>query len=256
MGKLSGRVALVTGGARGIGAGIVKKLVDHGANVAIMDNKLGPDADAVRNYASAQGVWITAIEGDVSVSGDANRAVKTVFDSHGHIDILVNNAGICPFRDLLSITDEVWERTIGVNLTGMFYLARAVAPIMKEQKSGVVVNVSTVSTQIVAPHQIHYIASKGGVEALTRALALAMSPYGVRVNAIAPAGAHTDINANVEEQKSAWEKTGVESCHQTIPLKRIGTPEDYAAGVLYLVSDESAYVTGIVLPIDGGILLC
>lgn len=255
MGNLDGKVALITGGARGIGAAIAKRLADDGAGLAIFDNTLGADADEVVSYTRSKGLWADAFQGDVSVSADVNRIVEQVFTNRKRIDILVNDAGICPFRDLLSITDEIWERTINVNLTGMFYTARAVAPIMKQQLGGCVVNISTVSTTIMAPHQIHYITSKGGVDALTRALALAMSPYRVRVNAVAPLGALTNINSNVEEQKIAWEKSGVEPSHRKIPLNRMGTPEDYANGVSWLVSDEASFVTGIILPVDGGILL-
>jgi NAD(P)-dependent dehydrogenase (short-subunit alcohol dehydrogenase family) len=126
---------------------------------------------------------------------------------------------------------------------------------MKSQGHGVIVNISTVSTRLVTPHQVHYIASKGGVEALTRALALAMSPYGVRVNAIAPSGARTEINANVEEQRQAWDRTGIERIHRPFPLKREGVPEDYANAVAYLVSDEASYITGVCLAVDGGVSL-
>lgn len=255
MGNLRGQVALITGGARGIGAAIARKLADKGAGVAIMDCRLGDDAAALLAYARRQGVWAAAIEGDVSVPSDVDRAVTAVGDSQGRIDILVNDAGICPFSDFFSITDEIWRRTLDVNLSGMFYTTRAVARIMKSQERGSIVNVSTVSTHLVTPHQVHYIASKGGVEALTRALALALSPYGVRVNAIAPSGARTEINANVEEQRQAWDKTGVQRIRRPIPLKREGVPEDYANAVAYLVSEEAAYVTGICLPVDGGVSL-
>ena len=255
MSKLGKRVALVTGGARGIGAAIAKKLAQEGADVAILDNVLGDEANSMVKHLQEFGVWATAIQGDVANSNHVNLAVQEVFEHRQRIDILVNNAGICPFRDLLSITDEIWLRTLNVNLTGMFYLARAVAPIMMEQKNGAIVNISTISTQIMAPHQVHYIASKGGVDSLTRALALAMSPYRVRVNAVAPLGANTNINANVEEQHLAWKKSGVEASHRPVPLKRPGTPEDYANAVAYLVSEEASFVTGVVLPVDGGLLL-
>ena len=195
-----------------------------------------------------------ALRTDVSSSADVNQAVEEVFAERGRIDILVNNAGICPFRDLLSITDEIWAQTLNVNLTGMFYLVRAVAPIMMKQKRGAIVNISTVSTHISSPHQVHYIASKGGVDALTRALALSLAPYRIRVNAVAPLGTPTAINANVEEQNQAWERSGVGPISRYIPLGE-GTPQNYANGVLYLVSDEASFVTGIVLPVDGGALI-
>lgn len=253
MHTLDGRVAIVTGGARGIGASIVQVLAEHGADIVILDWDLD-GVQVVLEEAQAQGVRAKALQTDVSSSAEVNQAVAAVVAEFGRIDILVNNAGICPFRDLLSITDEVWEKTLNVNLTGMFYLARAVAPIMMKQQRGAIVNVSTVSTHICSPHQVHYIASKGGVDALTRALAVSLSPYRIRVNAIAPLGSATAINANVEEQNQAWERSGVGLIHCFIPLGE-GSPRDYAHGVLYLVSDEASFVTGIIFPIDGGALL-
>ncbi|GLV61030.1 beta-ketoacyl-ACP reductase [Dictyobacter sp. S3.2.2.5] len=255
MHKLDGRVAIVTGGARGIGASIVRTLATHGADIAILDWMLDEEAAALVSEIEQLGRRVQTIEADVSVSEQVNAAVRKVRESYGRIDILVNNAGICPFRDLLSISDEIWQKTLNVNLSGMFYLARAVAPIMMEQQSGVIINISTVSTQICSPHQVHYIASKGGVDALTRALAVALSPYNVRVNAVAPLGAATAINANVEEQRQAWEKSGVPRIQHHSLVKRQGETQDYANGVLYLVSDEASFITGIVLPIEGGALV-
>ncbi|MFD1676839.1 SDR family NAD(P)-dependent oxidoreductase [Alicyclobacillus fodiniaquatilis] len=252
--RLAGRVAIVTGGAHGIGASIVEVLAENGADVAIFDWQLDEKADAVIASACENQVWAKAFQVDVSSSEQVNQAIQEVFDERQRIDILVNNAGICPFCDLLSMTDEIWERTINVNLTGMFYTARAVAPIMIRQQRGAIINISTVSTQICSPHQVHYIASKGGVDAFTRALSLAMSPYHVRVNAVAPLGVSTAINANVSAQKQAWEKTGLPQIPRYFPLPHRATSRDYANGVLYLASDEAAYVTGIVLPIDGGAL--
>jgi len=253
MHSLDGRVAIVTGGARGIGASIAQVLAEHGADIAILDWNLD-GVQSVIEMAQVQWVRAMALRTNVSSSAEVNQAVEAVFAACGRIDMLVNNAEICPFRDLLSITDEIWEKTLNVNLTGMFYLVRAVAPIMMKQQRGTIVNISTVSTHLCSPHQVHYIASKGGVDALTRALAVSLAPYGIRVNAVAPAGASTAINANMEEQNQAWEQSGVGPIHRFIPLGE-GTPQDYANGVLYLVSDESSFVTGIVLSVDGGALI-
>ncbi|GCE07634.1 SDR family NAD(P)-dependent oxidoreductase [Dictyobacter aurantiacus] len=255
MHKLDGRVAIVTGGARGIGASIARTLAAYGADIAILDWMLDEEAAALVSEIELQGRRVQTIEVDVSVSEQVNAAVQEVLKSYGRIDILVNNAGICPFRDLLSISDEIWQKTLNVNLSGMFYLARAVAPTMMEQQSGVIINISTVSTQICSPHQVHYIASKGGVDALTRALAVALSPYNVRVNAVAPLGAATAINANAEEQRQAWEKSGMPRIQRHSLVRRPGETQDYANGVLYLVSDEASFITGIVLPIEGGALI-
>ena len=253
--KLDGRVALVTGGARGIGASIVQTLATQGADIAILDWHLDAEALIVTEAVQRLGRRMKAIQADVSLSQQVNAAVEEVVSEYGRIDILVNNAGICPFHDLFSITDEIWARTLNVNLTGTFYLARAVAPVMMKQNSGVIINISTVSTQMCSPHQVHYIASKGGVDALTRALAVALSPYQIRVNAVAPLGAPTAINANVEEQRLAWQQSGVPLLDRRTLMQREAAPQDFANGVLYLVSDEASFLTGIVLPIEGGALI-
>lgn len=256
MGKLDQRVAIVTGGARGIGAGIVRKLAEEGAHVAVLDWKLGAEADNVVRTARERAGWAEAYEVDVSDSAQVNKAVQAIAEAKGKIDILINDAGICPFADLFSITDELWMRTINVNLSGTFYMCRAVAPYMIAQRRGAIVNISTISTYIGTPHQIHYIASKSGVNGLTRSLAVALAPFNIRVNAVAPGGVHTDINKNVQEQEEAWLRSGVpQRMRSHLPLVRMGTPEDIAGGVLYLVSDDAAYVTGAYLPIDGGALI-
>ncbi|GCE31867.1 beta-ketoacyl-ACP reductase [Dictyobacter alpinus] len=255
MPKLDGRVAIITGGARGIGASIAQTLAEHGAHIAILDWKLDEESDQIVHAIEKLGRQVKTIEIDVSQSEQVNAAIQEISEYYGRIDILVNNAGICPFGDLLSITDEIWSKTLNVNLSSMFYLARAVAPIMQEQQSGVIINISTVSTQLCSPHQVHYIASKGGVDALTRALAVALSPYNVRVNAVAPLGAATAINQNVEVQQEAWARSGVPLLLRNTLIPRHGVPQDYANGVLYLVSDEAAFITGIILPIEGGALL-
>lgn len=257
MTNLTGRVAVVTGGARGIGAGIVKKLADHGASIALLDYELGEDAENIKDYVKNKGARALAIMTDVSSSASVDKAIQQIVDEMGRIDILVNCAGICPFSDLQSITDEIWMRTINTNLSGPFFLTRAIAPIMKKQMSGSVVNISTVSTYIGTPHQVHYIASKSGVNGLTRSLAVALAPFNIRVNAVAPGGVHTQINANWDEQREAWIRSGVPLPKEggNCPAGRIGTPEDIANGVLYLVSDEASYVTGVYLPVDGGVLI-
>ncbi|MCY0898652.1 MAG: SDR family NAD(P)-dependent oxidoreductase [Firmicutes bacterium] len=253
---LSGRVAIITGGGHGIGAGIARSLARRGAHIAIFDVNPDERAVAVRDEIRNLGQWAELYEVDVTDSGVVNTAVNAVGRVHPVIDIVVNNAGICPFQDLEHITDEMWYRTINVNLTGMFFVIRAVLPYFKKQQHGAVVNISTVSTRIATPHQVHYIASKGGVDGLTRALAVALAPFNVRVNAVAPGGVLTDINANVEEQRQAWERSGVPvSSGSWSPIPRPGTPEEMGEAVRFLVSDEARYITGAILPVDGGALI-
>jgi NAD(P)-dependent dehydrogenase (short-subunit alcohol dehydrogenase family) len=253
---LSGRLAVVTGGGHGIGSGIARVLAEHGANVAIFEANPDHRAAAVIQDIRAMGLWADLYEVDIADSQAVTQAVRTVGQVHPAIDIVVNNAGICPFEDLEHISDELWHRTLNVNLSGMFFMVRATLPYFKRQNHGVVVNISTVSTHIATPHQVHYIASKGGVDGLTRALAVALAPFQVRVNAVAPGGVRTDINSNIEEQRLAWERSGVPaSSRGWMPVPRSGTPEEIANVVRFLASDEARYITGAIVPVDGGALI-
>jgi NAD(P)-dependent dehydrogenase (short-subunit alcohol dehydrogenase family) len=253
---LQGQWAIVTGGARGIGAGIVQALAAAGAGVTIFDLVWNERTDDFVRQLQQSGCAIETMTVDVSDSAQVNAAVQQVATRHPVIDIVVNNAGICPFEDLEHVTDEIWYRTINVNLSGMFFVVRAMVPVFRRQNHGAVVNISTVSTHIGTPHQVHYIASKGGVDGLTRALAVALAPYQVRVNAVAPGGVQTEINANVEEQRAAWLRSGVPmpSAHW-MPIARSGEPAEIAAAVKFLVSNEARYITGAIVPVDGGALI-
>ncbi len=254
---LSGRVAIVTGGGHGIGAGIVCALAEAGAAVAIFDRN--PDARAealIRDLNHQDGGRVALYPVDVAQSERVNTAVAEVLARHAGVDILVNNAGICPFEDLEHITDALWHETLEVNLSAMFFMVRALLPNFRQRNRGAVVNISTVSTAIATPHQVHYIASKAGVDGLTRALAVALAPYHVRVNAVAPGGVETDINRDHEGQRAAWQRSGVpERASGWQPIPRPGTPQEMAALVRFLVSDEASYITGAILPVDGGALI-
>ncbi len=254
---LPGRVAIVTGGAHGIGAGIVRALAEAGATVAVFDRNLDASAEAlVDDLNRGDGGRVELYPVDVAQSERVNAAVDEVVNRHAGVDILVNNAGICPFEDLEHITDALWHQTLEVNLSAMFFLVRALLPNFRQRKRGAVVNISTVSTSIATPHQVHYIASKAGVDGLTRALAVALAPYRVRVNAVAPGGVETDINRDHDGQRAAWQRSGVpERTGGWQPIARPGTPEEMAAMVRFLVSDQASYITGAIFPVDGGALI-
>jgi NAD(P)-dependent dehydrogenase (short-subunit alcohol dehydrogenase family) len=253
---LEDRVAIVTGGARGIGAGIVRALAGAGARIAVWDKDVSGDGEQLAADLEASGQSVLLQSVDIRQSAAIEEALAVAQAHYGRVDMLVNDAGICPFRDLFSITDDVWYDTLNTNLSGMFFTCRAVGRVFREQRRGVIVNISTVSTRIATPHQVHYIASKGGVDALTRALAVALAPYNVRVNAVAPGGVPTAINKDTAFERTQWERSGVPlPGPRWQPISGPGTPADIAAAVLFLVSDEARYITGAVLPVDGGALI-
>lgn len=255
--QLSGQVAIVTGGGHGIGAAIARVLAQSGASVAVWDNYLDERVDRLlaelrigKGQASAHLV-------DVSSAAAVNQAMEEVIEHYGRLDIVVNDAGICPFEDLAHLTDALWNSTLGTNLSGPFFVARAALPYFARHPGGSIVNISTVSTHIATPHQVHYIASKAGLDGLTRALAVAFSPYHIRVNAVAPGGVATDINRDADAQAAAWARSGVPpgGPGRELPIGRPATPDDIAQAVAFLASDAARYITGVVLPVDGGALI-
>jgi NAD(P)-dependent dehydrogenase (short-subunit alcohol dehydrogenase family) len=255
--SLSERVAIVTGGGRGIGAGIVGALSHEGAKVTIFDRNLDVRANALVEEVNAEGArWTKLYSVDVSRSVEVNDSVSQVLAELGQVDILVNNAGICPFQDIENITDELWNQTLNVNLSAMFFMVRALTPNFRARQRGVVINISTVSTEIATPHQVHYMAAKAGVNGLTRALAVALAPYRVGVNSVAPGGVETDINADRQGQMEAWERSRVPVGQgRWQPIPRTGTPDEIAQAVCFLASDAAHYIPGAIIPVDGGALI-
>ena len=252
--SLDGRVVIVTGGGRGIGAGISRVLGDAGAHVVIFhpqNIKFDEVAHAKKVIAEilAQGGHASALLVDVSDREQILVAVKKVFADYGHIDGLVNNAGICDFADFFDITPENWAKHIAVNLSGPFFLAQAVARHMKDQGKGSIVNISTVSSFRAGDQQVHYISSKGGVNSLTTSMAHELRDLNIRVNAILTGGVATDIN--LDKRKAEEKRTG-KPFKEGPGIRRLGLPEDLGHAVRYLLSDESEWVTGILMSVDGG----
>lgn len=238
--KLENKVAIVTGAASGIGLAIANLFVAEGAKVIYADlNDSGLKLDPARAL---------FIKCDVSQAAEVNALVKAAVEKFGRLDIMINNAGIGSLGGVLETTDEVWNKTIGVNLSGVFYGTRAAGQAMKAAGvKGSIVNMSSILGTVGFPGALSYSASKGGVVQLTHAAALDLAPQGIRVNAIAPGFIATnmtkDILGNPDFQKMVAANT---------PLGYVGEPNDIAQAALYLASDDSKYVTGTVLHVDGG----
>jgi len=252
--SLDGRVVIVTGGGRGIGAGISRVLGNAGAHVVIFHPSNGKfdevaHANEVIAEIVANGGAASTMIVDVSDREKIIEAVEKVFTANGHIDGLVNNAGICDFASFFDITPENWDRHLAVNLSGPFFLAQAVARHMKDQGKGSIVNISTVSSFRAGDQQVHYISSKGGVNSLTTSMAHELRDLNIRVNAILTGGVATDINYDkrMEEDKRVGKPF-----EEGPGVRRYGKPEDLGHAVRYLLSDESEWVTGILMSVDGG----
>ena len=244
--RLKGKVAIITGGAAGIGRGMVEAFAREGARVAVADRDMANARDAVAQVRSAGGE-AEAFEVDVASGASASRMVSEVVARFDGLDILVNNAGIRYVKAFLEYTEEEWRRTLDVNLTGLFLCCRAAVPELLKRGKGKIVNVSSVAGEFGRPHRIAYCASKGGSIAFTKALAVDMAGKNICVNALSPALIDTPFNAVYAKDDSISDVWGNE-----LLVRRWGRPADVAAAAIYLASDESDFVTGTVLTIDGG----
>lgn len=245
---LKGKVAVVTGGARGIGKAIVEALAQRGCDIAFNYSKSHEAALELEKDIKAKGVRCKAECVDIKDFEDVKEWVNEVKTTFGRIDILVNNAGVVIDKPLMMMSREEWDQVISTNLDGMFNAARSCIVTFMKQKSGDIINISSVSGVIGLPGQTNYSASKGGMNAFTKALAKEVGGYGVRVNAVAPGFIETDILAHfTDEQKK--EIAG------RVPLQRIGTPQDVADCVVFLLSHGAQYMTGQVVVVDGGLAM-
>ncbi|HET9663372.1 MAG TPA: SDR family NAD(P)-dependent oxidoreductase [Burkholderiales bacterium] len=244
--KLKGKVALVTGAAAGIGRGVAETFGREGARVAIADRDTLKARETEARIRSAGGE-AAAFEVDVASGASVSRMVAEVASRYERLDILVNNAGIRYVKPFLEYSEEEWRKTLDVNLTGLFLCCRAAVPLMLKNGKGKIVNVASVAGEYGRPHRIAYCASKGGAIAFTKALAVDMSGKNICVNALAPALIDTPLNAEYATDDALAPVWGKE-----LLVRRWGRIEDVAAAALYLASDDSDFVTGAVLPVDGG----
>ena len=245
--NLEGKVAIVTGGAQGIGKGIVERYVKENAKVAIFD--IDKDMlEATEAEMKSMGGDVMTFTVDVLSKEQIFNAVNTVADKWGHIDILVNDAGICPWADFLEIPEEDWDKVMGINLKGYFLMSQAVGRIMSKQKDGgSIIHMSSVNGLAAEAQIAHYNVSKGGINMLTMSMALELAKYNIRVNAICPGFIDTRLNRSDIENEE-WLKEYL----KTIPMGRVGKPSDIASAAFFLASDDSAYITGHLLVVDGG----
>ncbi|MFH1834158.1 MAG: 3-oxoacyl-[acyl-carrier-protein] reductase [bacterium] len=242
---LEGRVALVTGGAKGIGRAIATRLASDGAKVAIVD---WADAgeDAARELAQATGRPTTFVKADISKEADARAAVAAVEAALGPVDILVNNAGITRDGLLLVMDESDWDAVLAVNLKGAFLMSKAVLRGMIKRRRGSIVSISSVVGRRGNAGQANYSAAKAGLIGLTKSLAREVASRNVRVNAVAPGYIETDMTAALDEAA----RNAIVS---QIPLGRIGSPEGVAEAVAFLAGDSASFITGAVLAVDGGL---
>ena len=245
MGLLTGKTALVTGAARGIGKAIALKFAQEGANIAFTDLVIDENGKATEAEIAALGVKAKGYASNAADFAQSEEVVKLVKEDFGSVDILVNNAGITKDGLMLRMTEQQWDAVIGVNLKSAFNFIHAVIPVMMRQRGGSIINMASVVGVHGNAGQANYAASKAGMIALAKSVAQEMGPKGIRANAIAPGFIDTAMTQELsEEVRKEW--------MNQIPLRRGGTVEDVANCALYLASDLSSYVSGQVIQVDGG----
>jgi 3-oxoacyl-[acyl-carrier protein] reductase len=241
------KVALVTGASRGIGRSISLALAEQGAKIVAVDVDLQATEEFVAEL-KAQGTEALAVQGNVTLSDDVAAMMKAAVDAFGRVDILVNNAGITRDALLLRMKDEDWDAVLSVNLKGAFLCSRAAAKIMSKQRYGRIVNIASVVGQMGNAGQANYCASKAGLMGLTRSNARELDKRNVTVNAVAPGLIVTAMTEALPEAKR-------QELAAQIPLERLGSADDIAHAVLFLASDQSSYITGQVLGVNGGMYM-
>jgi 3-oxoacyl-[acyl-carrier protein] reductase len=250
-GSLDGRLAVVTGGARGIGRAICLALARDGADVAVVDLD-APGAEETAALVRKAGRAARAFRADVSDEPAVEslyRDMAAAFAQGRRVDILVNNAGICPITPVLQIRASEWDRVLAVNLRGTFLMSREALSLMKDRRAGRIVSIASAAAKLGGlTAGAHYAASKAGVIALTKSLALAAAPFKVNVNAVCPGPTTTDMT-------DAWGAETNRAFAEKIPWKEYGKPEDIAEAVAFLASDRARYITGEVLDVNGGLVM-
>lgn len=245
---LKNQTAVVTGASRGIGRAIALTLADLGANVAFNYHASAEHAASLEKELTARGVKAKGSCVDIKDFEQVKSWIEATKAEFGALDILVNNAGIIRDKALMMMSPEDWHEVIDTNLTGVFNATRACIVTFMKQKKGQIVNISSVSGVIGLPRQVNYSASKGGINAFTKALAKEVASFGVRVNAVAPGFIETEILSGFNEEQK-------KKIAEMVPLGRVGSVEDVAGVVEYLLSEQAAYMTGQIIVVDGGLAI-
>ena len=245
---LKDKVAIVTGGTRGIGRAIALKLADHGANIVINYRNSDKEAEELKAILEGKGVKVLTVKCDISNFEDSKNLMDKCKEVFGKIDILVNNAGITKDTLIMRMKEEDFDNVIDVNLKGTFNCAKHASAIMLKQRFGKIINMTSVVGIAGNAGQVNYAASKAGVIGLTKSLAKELGSRGITVNAVAPGFINTDMTASLSEKVK-------EEASKNIPLKRLGDPEDVANLVGFLASDSANYITGQVINVDGGMVM-
>jgi len=245
---LTGKVALVTGASRGIGRAIAEKLASLGASVVVNYHSNEAAANEVVEAIRSRGGQAVAVQGDVRSAEDARGMVKTALDAFGRLDILVNNAGTTRDNLLALMKEGDWDVVLDTNLKGAYQVTKAAIRTMMKQRSGRIINITSVAGVAGNPGQANYSAAKAGLIGFTRSLAKEIGPRNITVNAVAPGYVPTDLTANLPEDL-------IQRAVELTPLGRLGTVEDVANSVAFLASDEAGFITGQVLRVDGGMVI-
>ena len=243
---LQGKVAIVTGGTRGIGFGLATSLARAGADLTVVSRNREQAQQPLEALRSLGG-RVLYVEADVTKANDLQRMVEETIKEYGKIDILVNNAGTTMTKPVLETTEEDWDRVIDTNLKSVFFACREVGKIMVSQKQGKIINIASISAKSASPLIAPYCASKAGVVQLTKALALEWARYHINVNAIGPGYVKTDMNKDILENEKLYQ-----SIINRIPFRSLAKEDDLAGALIYLASEASNYVTGHTIFVDGG----
>jgi 3-oxoacyl-[acyl-carrier protein] reductase len=248
---LAGRKVLVTGGSRGIGRAAAILFAKAGCDVAVNYQKRAEAAASVRDEVRKLGRECLVFKAEISEEKDVLAMIEGCRSAWGRIDVLVNNAGIWTYGEMGKMTKSVWDETMDINLGGVFLATNAVVPLMREHSFGVIIQVSSTAAVRGEAFHSHYAASKGALHSLTKSLAVELAPFNIRVNTVAPGWVDTDMCGEVFSIPGYREKV-----EDAIPLRRVAPPEDIAGPIVFLASDLARHITGEILNVNGGSVLC